>query len=49
MQVAAAMTQLSGEEAMALALLMGFADSVGASTPKYSGLVFTDGKLTSLY
>ena len=33
MQVAAAMTQLSGEEAMALALLMGFADSVGASTP----------------
>ena len=49
MQVAAAMTQLSGEEAMALALLMGFADSVGASTPKYSILVFTDGKLTSLY
>lgn len=49
MQVAAAMTQLSGEEAMALALLMGFADSVGASTPKYSVLVFTDGKLTSLY
>lgn len=47
--VAAAMTQLSGEEAMALALLMGFADSVGASTPKYSILVFTDGKLTSLY
>ena len=49
MQVAAAMTQLSGEEAMALALLMGFADSVGASTPKYSILVFTDGKLTSIY
>ena len=49
MQVAAAMTQLSGEEAMALTLLMGFADSVGASTPKYSILVFTDGKLTSLY
>ncbi len=49
MQIAAAMTQLSGEEAMALALLMGFADSVGASTPKYSVLVFTDGKLTSLY
>ena len=49
MQVAAAMTQLSGEEAMALALLMGFADSVGASTPKYSILIFTDGKLTSLY
>lgn len=49
MQIAAAMTQLSGEEAMALALLMGFADSVGASTPKYSILVFTDGKLTSLY
>lgn len=48
-QVAAAMTQLSGEEAMALALLMGFADSVGASTPKYSILVFTDGKLTSIY
>lgn len=40
MQVAAAMTQLSGEEAMALALLMGFADSVGASTPKYSILDF---------
>ena len=49
MQIAAAMTQLSGEQAMALALLMGFADSVGASTPKYSVLVFTDGKLTSLY
>lgn len=48
MQVAAAMTQLSGEDAMALALLMGFADSIGAS-PKYSILVFTDGKLTSLY
>lgn len=49
MQIAAAMTQLSGEQAMALALLMGFADSVGVSTPKYSVLVFTDGKLTSLY
>lgn len=49
MQVAAAITQLSGEEAMALALLVGFADSVGASTPKYSILVFTDGKLTSIY
>lgn len=49
MQVAAAMTQLSSEQAMLLALLVGFADSVGASTPKYSILVFTDGKLTSLY
>ena len=49
MQIVAAMTQLSGEEAMALALLMGFADSVGVSTTKYSVLVFTDGKLTSLY
>ena len=49
MQVAAAMTQLSGEEAVALALLMGFADSIGASNPKYSLLVFTDGKLTGLY
>ncbi len=48
LQLAAAMSQLSGEEAMLLALFAGLADTIGV-TPKYTFLVFTDGELTGLY
>ena len=48
LQLAAVMSQLSGEEAMLLALFAGLADTMGV-TPKYTFLVFTDGKLTVVY
>lgn len=48
LQLAAAMSQLSGEEAMLLALFAGLADTMGV-TPKYTFLVFTDGELTVVY
>lgn len=49
LQVAAAMSQFSGEDAIALAMFIGLAETFGATIPQYTILTFTDGKLTSLY
>lgn len=49
LQVAAAMSKLSGEEAVALAMFIGLAETFGATAPQYTILTFTDGKLTSIY
>lgn len=49
LQVVGTMSKLSSEEAVALAFLIGLADNMGASSPKYAILVFTDGKLTGIY
>lgn len=49
LQVAAAMSQFSGEDAIALAMFIRLAETFGATIPQYTILTFTDGKLTSLY
>ena len=43
------MSKLSGEEAVALAMFIGLAETFGATAPQYTILTFTDGKLTSIY